>query len=230
MKTRRYGWHLASWVPAFCFSLQVQAFQLSGSFTGTAAASALPVGFEPPTPISFFDGAAVSGSFVIDVPHPQFQVGDGDSAYFLNGNDGTFAMSFTVHGRNFDYAVNSPPDDPSVLLLANSSTAQSLTVLTTFIPKYEGAWLTLSGPSGSLFSGLDATTLHLDATRPYAFGASFRDYSSALGLDVNAADVHLNTTTPVPEPTTVSLLLLGGALLAGAARKRAVPQAASYAI
>jgi len=65
---------------------QAQAFYLSGSFPATAQAETLPLKLRRPRPESFYDGAPVSGSFALNLPDPQFQVGGDGFAYFWNGN------------------------------------------------------------------------------------------------------------------------------------------------
>lgn len=221
--SRFHSWIVWFWVLAT--SAQAQAFQLSGTFSGTADAFAIRIPHEQPPSVSEFDGAPVSGSFDINISNPQLQVNLEDiTAYFYSGEGSTFAMSFNVNGHIFNYAAQ--PDLPSVLIL---STGQSLSLISSPISD-ASASITLSGPPGSLFSGLDPATLHVDPAQSYGFSASFSDLPSRLGANINVTEFHLNSAAPVPEPATTTLLLLGGALLVAAARKRGTSRPTSYAI
>lgn len=196
-----------------------QAFQLSGSFSGTADAYALPIPHRPPPSLLGYDGATVTGSFAFDIANPQFQgLIDPELALVSPGDGSTFNIFFNVNGHRFDYAASSPPE-PDSLMLTSTPEFQAFSLYSSF-NSFNNAVLTLGGPPGSLFSGFDPTTLHVDPTRSYGLSPTFSDGTLGLGINVNVTELRLNTAAPVPEPTTVSLLLLGGAILTCAASRR----------
>jgi len=196
---------------------QQQPFFIGGSFSGIAQAERLPLGFPPPHPESYYDGAPITGSFEVFVPNPQPQ--SPGSGYFLN-TDGWLSLSYTVKNETFSFFVGSPDPAsgrlPSVILLqppSPFSPMQSALFLTDFMPKYNGASFQLTGPPGSLFDGLDANTLRFDPSNPPLFGTSFASASAEMQFNVDVTQVSYRTLTPVPEPTTAALLLAGIALL-----------------
>jgi len=187
------------------------AFHVSGSFSGIVHAEALPLPFPPPRPVSYYDGAAVSGAFSVDLVAPHFQVGGDGYAYFVNGDGGAFSLSYDIRDEHFSYSA-----EHSVISLldpSGSSGMQSATFLTDFMPKYLGGWFELVGPPGSLFSGLDVNTLHLDAAAPPIFNTRFADAPAGIRVEVEVGTVHFDAA-PVPEPATVAMLLVGCVLLA----------------
>lgn len=202
-----------------------RAVHVSGSFSGIAQADPLPLGFEPPRPESYYDGAPVTGTFDAFVPDPQFQVGGADYAYFLNGNGGWLSLSYTIKDAHFSFFVGTPNPPgaglPSVLLLIAPSASdpfQTVVFLTDFMPKYDGASFELRGPAGSLFDGLDASTLRFDAAAPPQFGTSFASSSAAMRIAVDVGQVVFRTTA-VPEPGTCALMLAGLGAVGLAARR-----------
>jgi hypothetical protein len=202
-----------------------RAVYVSGSFSGIAQADPLPLGFEPPRPESYYDGALVTGSFGAFVPDPQFQVGGADYAYFLNGNGGWLSLSYTIKDAHFDFFVGTPDPSsaglPSVLLLnapSDSNPFQTVLFLTDFMPKYDGASFELRGPAGSLFDGLDASTLRFDAANPPLFSTGFASSSAAMRIAVDVRQVVFQTT-PVPEPETCALMLAGLGAVGWAVRR-----------
>ncbi|HZE92785.1 MAG TPA: PEP-CTERM sorting domain-containing protein [Rhizobacter sp.] len=215
---------------------QAQAFALSGSFSGTADATQLPLNFTPPHPESYYDGAPITGTFAVNVPDPQFQVGGDGYAYFLNGNGGTFSVSYTVKGQHFDYFVGSPDPStgqlPSIILLGQApapSTFQTALFLTDFMPKYQGASFELSDPNGALFSHLDAGTLHVDPNAPPAFHTSFANASAEMAFSIDINKLIYQLAPPVPEPATHVLFAAGCGLLAWQRRRHWLPALQSVA-
>ena len=196
---------------------QQQPFFIGGSFSGIAQAEQLPLGFPPPHPESYYDGAPITGSFEVFVPNPQPQ--SPGSGYFLN-TDGWLSLSYTIKNETFSFFVGSPDPSsgslPSVILLQASSASspvQSVSFLTDFVPKYDGASFQLTGPPGSLFDGLDANTLRFDPSHPPLFGTSFASASAEMQFSIDVTQVSFRTLAPVPEPATTALLLAGVALL-----------------
>ena len=189
-------------------------FSISGSFSGIANADVLPLGSEPPRPESYYDGAAVTGTFELLVPAPQFQTGGSDFAYFLNPG-GLLALNYTIRDESFSFVVTSDaasdPATAGVILLGASSPTnplQTATFLTDFTPKYNGASFQLSGAPGSLFDGLDASTLH-SPTSPPLFATQFSSSTALMHVMVDVSDVTFAGVTPVPEPASAVMLAIG---------------------
>jgi hypothetical protein len=193
------------------------AFHVSGSFSGIVHADALPLPFPPPRPIGYYDGAAVNGTFSVNLVAPHFQVGGDGYAYFVNGDGGAFSLSYDIRDEHFSYSA-----DHSVIELRNPagpSGMQSATFLTDFMPKYLGGWFDLIAPPDSLFSGLDVNTLHLDPGATPIFKTSFADAPAGIRVEVEVGAVHFDAA-PVPEPSTVTMLLVGCVLMACFAKMR----------
>lgn len=204
---RRWGvLMLSALVAALCSP--ARAFTLSGSFSGIAEAETLPLGFTPPRPASYYDGASVVGTFEFDVLDPVFQAGDAASyAYYLNGNGGSMTVSYTIKDAHFSYVAS-----PSVILLEGATGSSSITsvlLLTDVQPKYEGATLELQGPAGSLFDGLDASTLHVDPSEPPLLATNFSNAEASMHITVDVAEVAFQTMPEVPEPSSAALLAIG---------------------
>jgi len=189
---------------------QAEPATVTASFAGTVHASELPLGFTPPHPASYYDGAAIVGSFEFDLANPQLQSSGDGYAYFTDPA-GLLKMTYTVQGQTFAYQVglSATPDAPVILLqAATSGTPESITLLTNFMPKYEGAVVELTGPG--LFSGLDAHSIDFSSGHP-TLTTSFASVSAEMlfSVDVNSV-VYGGAPSPVPEPPTVWLLMLGG--------------------
>jgi len=194
------------------------AFHVSGSFSGIVHADALPLPFPPPRPVSYYDGAAVNGTFSVDLVAPHFQVGGDGYAYFVNGDGGAFSLGYDIRDEHFSYSA-----EHSVVLLldpSGSSGMQSATFLTDFMPKYLGGWFELTATPGGLFSGLDVNTLHLDPGAAPIFQTGFADSSAGIRVQVEVGAVHFDPM-PVPELSTVNMLMVGCLVLACFARLKA---------
>lgn len=209
-------WCGAWWAAFLMAGSQAQAFYLSGSFSGTAQADGLPLSFTPPRPESFYDGAPVSGTFEVNVPDPQFQVGDDSSAYYLNGNGGWLSLTYKIKDAEFQFRVDTPPPDgmptdASVVRLSatGADSFQSVQFLTSFMPKYDGGSFTLRGPAGSLFDGTDATTLRFPPGTPPVFTTGFSSSEANMRVTIDVSQVTFQSTSPVPEPGTTVLFLAG---------------------
>jgi hypothetical protein len=198
---------------ALCCALsepvQAQPGSVSASFEGTVQATQLPLGFTPPHLESYYDGALIVGSFEFELSNPQ-QV-DADGSGYFTDPAGLLKLSYTVLGQTFAYQVglSATPDAPVILLQpANPGMLQSVTLLTSFMPKYEGATVELTGPH--LFNGLDAHSIDFSSGHP-RLATSFASASAEMLFSVDVHRVaYSGTPSPVSEPSTVLLLMLGG--------------------
>ena len=202
-----------------------QGFSIAGSFSGIAEAEVLPLGTPPPRPESYYDGALVTGTFELFVPAAQYQTGGSNFAYFMNPG-GQLALNYTIRDESFSFVGTADAGTGGVILLTGpypGSEYQVATFLTTFMPKYDGASFRLSGAPGSLFDGLDATTLH-QPTSPPSFSTYFVSSTAGMSVEMSLTDVQFGHVTAVPEPATAATLAAGLVVLFGwgAARRRRV--------
>jgi hypothetical protein len=181
-------------------------------FSGTVDADPELLGTPPPRPESYYDGAAIAGSFAVAVVAPQYQVGSEPSIGFVDPA-GTLNYDFRIRDESFSYRSS----EGSVLFLSEYQGQQTVSYQTTFIPKFLGAIIGFSGPS--LFTGFDPATIDLLSGTP-SLSLYFADPTAQMRFDVSV-DSWRFIPTPVPEPSTWAMLLLGlGALAASAARHR----------
>ena len=68
---------------------------IGGTFSGIASVRQLPLNFTPPRPMSYYEGATVTGSFEVFAPNPQ-PVSFSDSSFYNLG--GWLSLSYTVSG------------------------------------------------------------------------------------------------------------------------------------
>jgi hypothetical protein len=205
---------------ALCAPAHAQSFAVTGSFSGIVHAAELPLGFTPPHPASYYEGALLVGSFEFELMDPQRRTGGEGYAYFVDPA-GLLKMIFTVRDQTFSYQVglSATPDAPVILLqAAPSGTSASITLLTNFEPKYDGATIELAGPG--LFNDLDARTIGFSAGPPL-FDTRFSSAAAEIAFEVDIDEVAYRVGTPppqVPEPSMAWLLAGGVAILWGARR------------
>jgi hypothetical protein len=198
-------------------SFATHAVDLVGTFSGTVQqAQRLPHALDPPHPESYYEGAAVTGSFVLSVKNPALQtILDGVMAIY--GNDaGSLAVSYALKGETYSFEFN--PSDPLspysgilVYLSASDAAAQDQ-VLSFSAPSSLN--FSLTGPVGSLYEGIDPGTLHADPAVGYTGTTSFTAGAAEMTFAIVLSSVYLQTAAPVPEPATWALLFAGAALLA----------------
>jgi hypothetical protein len=225
------AWETAMWQrwltfggAAVCMALgasaHAQSFALSGSFSGSVHASQLPLGFTPPHPASYYEGASLVGSFEFELMDPQARTSGDGYAYFVDPT-GWLKMSYTVRGQTFTYQVglSATPDAPVILLQASpSGTSASITLLTSFEPKYDGATIEFIGPG--LFNGLEARSIGFSMGKPM-FDTHFSSAEAEMSFEVDVGEVSYrigNVPPAVPEPSIA--WLLGGGILALCAAQR----------
>lgn len=179
-------------------------------FSGTVDADPELLGTPPPRPESYYDGASISGSFMVAVVAPQYQVGSEPSIAFIDPA-GTLNYDFRIRDESFSYRSSSP----TVLWLSGYQGGQTVSYQTSFIPKYLGAIIGFGG--SSLFTGFDPTTIDLQSGMP-SLSLYFADPTAQMRFDVSV-DSWRFVPTAVPEPATWATLLLGLAALGLAARR-----------
>ena len=195
-------------------SLPAHAVDFDGNFVGTVSlAEQLPRTQDPPHPASYYEGAPVYGSFALHLSDPQpFEPPGPNDAMFTDS--GSVSFSYTLKGVDYSFDTG-----PGILLSLSTSPAgdpnQSLSVETTM------GFFELAGPPGSLFSGLDASTLHIDPTAAYTGQNILSSLQAKMLFVVDMTQVDFQTSSPVPEPATVALFTVGGVLLAWRLRRRA---------
>jgi len=196
-------------------SMPAHAVELDGTFAGTVRlAQFLPHTHFAPHPASYYEGATVTGTFAIQVVDPQREyMEDGFAAY--REYFGALSLSYTLKGVN--YGLDKVPGATTFLALGSSTPDypyQQLYVETV------GGSFGLIGPPGSLFSGLDPTTLHFDPAVAYTGHNSLFSDLAQMTFYVDITKVNFKMASAVPEPSTGALLLVGGALLVGWSRLR----------
>jgi hypothetical protein len=178
----------------------------TGTFSGTVQSQIMPLNMEPPHPESYWDGAAVTGSFDVQVVDPQMQFPGG----FLD-RSGQFQVSYLINGQTFQYGG-------SVIELAQDGATQSVSFLTDFITKYgDFAGVSFSGPA--LFTNFDPKTISLTNGNSI-FTTGFEDIGQLMYFAVDVKQSNYGPVSTVPEPSTFALFGLG-ALALVAKRRRA---------
>ena len=180
-------------------------------FSGTVNADPELLGMPPPRPESYYDGAAIAGSFTIAVVAPQYQVGSEPSVAFVDPA-GTLNYDFRIRDDSFSYRSS----NPTVLFLSEYQGGQTVSYQTDFIPKYLGAIIGFGGDS--LFTGFDPTTIDLQSGTP-SLDLYFADPIAQMRFVVTV-DSWRFISTAVPEPSTWAMLLLGLGALGLTARRR----------
>lgn len=163
----RSFWALALLCLGSTVGASASAAELFGSFSGEiSSAQVLPMTPDYPHPPSYYLGAPVTGSFALQVPdslQPEF-FSDTSAFYYLD--PAWFSMAYQFNGVNYAWgssATAGPQNSSAPLFLGVPADGDpqilSFGSLFNFF---------LSGPVGSLYTGLDLTTLHADPTAAYS--------------------------------------------------------------
>jgi hypothetical protein len=183
---------------------------VSGTFAGTAYGSRINA--LSPNPGNF-DGQTVTGTFWLNtssLPPPAGQ--DAESSFTIFGPS-LMKLTFSVPGQEtvvFDGSAGN-----NALYLKNDSGGQAVSFSPDFSFPYWFASLRLFG---SLFDGVDPTTLRAGPVDLDASSASFFAGRS-FGGSVDLTSVRFDAVSEVPEPQTPSLLMAGLGLLAWMQRR-----------
>jgi hypothetical protein len=195
--------------PAFA-----QALTLRADFSGTSHAEQI-LQF-PPVPVSWYDDQPISGWFEVEIADAQPFDPENPGSYWYNG--GPQRASFTVRGEQFGFASDAL--NPGVMSFDDHPNGQSLGFRSDILPKYHGYLFTISGPSGSLFDGSDPSTIRILPGAPYSFSTGFADATAAMRVGITLDRMNFRVLAPVPEPSTVLLMLGGGVALICWQRRR----------
>jgi hypothetical protein len=133
---------------------------------------------------------------------------------------GSLSFSYTLKGVVYSFDTG-----PGGFLLTLSSPTAGGSSQSLSVDAAAGSF-ELTGPPGSLFSGLDASTLHVDPAAAYTGHNYLTSSTASASFYVAMTQIAFQTTSPVPEPTTGALFVIGGALLAWRLRRRALDQGA----
>jgi len=196
-----------------------QVLSYAGSFSGTVQANRLPLNFEPPHPESYWDGAAVAGSFEVRLVDPQYQFGADPHIGFVDPA-GYLRLTYLINGQTFQYEAGAVPGSGSTLSieLSQYGATQQVDFRTSFQPKYAGGGVSFVGPG--LFTDFDPLSIALTNGNA-AFSTSFADPAAEMAFTVDVAQASYGAVGVIPEPSTFALFALGTLALAAGLRRRA---------
>ena len=203
---------------AITAAANAQGLSYAGSFSGTVEASGLPLGFEPPHPASYWNGAAVNGSFEVRLVDPQYQFGADPHIGFVDPS-GYLRLTYLINGQTFQYEAGMVPGSISTpsIELNQSGATQQVEFRTSFQPKYYGGGISFVGPG--LFTDFDPLSIAL-ANGNAVFSTSFADPTAEMSFAVDVARVSYSMVGVVPEPSTFALFALGALVLAARRHQR----------
>ena len=193
------------------------ALTVSGSFSGTAHASATPTNPSPSRPAEYYDGAPLTGTFHLNIPTEPWGEGFGEPPFAR--------ITFDIRGDLFSFLAGpDQPDDPGVISIAPGSPGaprQSLSFLTSYRPRFQGAALDFGSDDGLMYQNDDFSTLALDGRTVSWMHGSFADSRAALAVSVDMTSFQFDpVSTPVDEAPAAALLLAGLAVVAVSRRPR----------
>lgn len=185
------------------------ALIVEGTFSGTAQASAN--GGVPATPRDplAYDGAAVTGSFRLNIPTEPWDEGSGVAPPFGE-------IRFSLLGETFAFLAGPDwPDNPGVVSIGTEP-LQSVTFQTSYRPRFDGASITFGSAANRLFDPSDFSTLTLDANTVSRMDASFAASSASLAVSVDIDHFGFGSVSaPIDEPPALLMLGAGWVAVAG---------------
>lgn len=193
-----------------------QALSYAGSFSGTVQAD--QQGFNPPQPPSYWDGAAVTGSFEVRLVDPQYQFGSDTYAGFADPA-GYLRLTYLIKGQTFEFEAGLVPGSISTpsIELGDYGGTQEVRFRTSFQPKYYGGDVSFVGPG--LFADFDPMSVALTNGNA-VFSTSFVDPTAAMYFGVDVTQVSYGAVGVIPEPSTFALFALGALALAATMHRR----------
>ena len=173
------------------------ALAVSGSFTGVAHVSAQATG----RPAS--EDLPVTGTFELEIPTAPWD--DGQGVAPPSGR-----IAFNLGGERFQFLAGpDQPDSPGTVSVASAPT-QSVSFLTSYQPRFDGAVVTFGSRDNLLFDPEDFSTLAIDARTVSSMSASFASSRASLAASVDVLSFRFGAVAPpVGEPPLWALLLTG---------------------
>lgn len=184
------------------------AIVLQGSFEGIATGSRVYG-----ESVSGFDGEAVTGTFSLDLPAASYFTLDAPGRHEELVAPGTVKLGFVAHGRSVDFSGSF--QQAARIVLENDPTGKRLYLTADATDPYSNALLQLSG---NLFDTLELASIHpgdVDLGRSYAGFVAGRFFGAGVAL------TRLSFASPIPEPSTTLLMLLGLGAVSFARSRRA---------
>jgi len=221
--TKRIGQLTSMLLASLLASSAAQAIAFSGTFTGLVTGSRINA--QDPLHAGNIDGERATGTFTFNTDSSglaSWDIGIGpDSASFHDIGAG---LTFHVHG--LDESFTGGDGFSSDVYLSDDPSGQTLGASAANGP-YWSANINFVGAPNSLFSNLDPATfnplaVNVGASTAYFFAG--RDFGGTVLLDGLTFDGY--GAVGVPEPATLSLLLLGVGLIA-TFRRRTFTRAAA---
>lgn len=191
------------------------AFTVTGWFEGRVVDGGLnyPGG---PHPFSYYAGAPVTGSFVIDVDDAAAAAQPFDS---LQDLPGTLAVDVRIREFSPSFRTGAGTDDPG--LWDTSAGGRWLGFWSTWRPRFDGFILDFESDSGALRGGPTPADYRLDAGTVDRMSLYFASGQTAAWYSVGITSFGFGgLAAPVPEPATALLFALGAAGLLAHQRRR----------
>ncbi len=186
-------------IAAWCclHSAPAAALAVNGSFTGIAHVTRQ--GAEP-------RGGAdtpVAGTFELQIPTRPWNDAPG-----IPPPSGR--ITFDLNGEHFQFLAGpDQPDHPGAVSVAGAP-MQSVSFLTSYQPRFDGAIVTFASRDHLMFEGEDFSTLAIDRRTVSSMSASFASSRAGLTASVDVRAFQLGTQPPpVSEPPWWALLLTG---------------------
>jgi hypothetical protein len=212
MSVTRFLFSMSAGLACTFTGMQAHAVDLDGTFAGVVTlAQQIPHSPDPLHPASYYEGAPVAGSFSISLPDPQPFEPPGPTEAMYSDPAGTLSFSYVLKGVTYSFATAA--SDFGLLLFLNLPTAGNPTQTLFIQPTSVFNNFALTGPPGSLYNGLDGTTIHFDPAVAYTGRNSLTSLAADMTFYVDMTRVNFQTTSPVPEPATAALFAAGGAML-----------------
>lgn len=187
------------------------ALTLSGHFSGIAHVSEM-LGGNPDFPAEFFDGAEITGTFRANIPDEHLATLEPGHRTGLGG--GTTDLIFEMRGHTFSFPGRTSDEAWGGQMLAFDADGPDGLQSVAFHSnldylRYQGSSFQFFSPPETLFQNGDETTLRIGPDTVTGFDAYFKDASAGLYVDVDIASYAFDVVSPVPEPATTWLLVLG---------------------
>jgi len=176
---------------------QAVAVAVSGSFTGVAHVSAQGGG----RPAS--SNVPVKGTFELEIPTASWNDDPGVAPPSAR-------IEFDLDGERFQFLAGPDLSDSPGSVSVAGAPAQSVSFLTSYQPRFDGAILTFGSRDNLLFDNDDFSTLAVNTRTVSWMTASFASSRAAVAASVDVLSFRFGTlASPVGEPPLWALLLTG---------------------